>query len=195
MKKILQLFLFILSFATPCLAQETPAWEFFGGYSWERSDVREYFKSSPIIYTYRNHYVDLNGWDASLTENLNRWVGGVLDISGHYKTLNLRGTKNQERRYSILYGPRISYRTHGVNLFVQALGGVVQAKVKVTPVGPNDSAFSFAMAAGSGVDVNLGKRAAFRLFKAEYFWTNVLGTRQSSYRASAGFVFYWGKVK
>ncbi len=62
--------LFIFSFATPCLAQEIPEWEFFGGYSFQRSDVREYFKSSPIIYTFRGKYASLSGWDASVTENL-----------------------------------------------------------------------------------------------------------------------------
>src|SRR6266481_6410676 len=79
------LFPLLLAFVTPCLAQETPAWQFFGGYSFQRADVREYFKTTPIIYTFRHHYVNMNGFEFSVTENRNRWFGGTLDFSGYYK--------------------------------------------------------------------------------------------------------------
>ncbi|MBI4482280.1 MAG: hypothetical protein HY652_05255 [Acidobacteria bacterium] len=192
-QNFLQLFLIVLSFATPCVAQETPAWEFFGGYSFQRSDVREYFKSSPILFTFRNQDVNLNGWETSVTENLNRWLGGTLDLSGHYKTPQLLGTRSRERMFSILYGPRFSYRTPSVIPFAHVLMGVAHAAVRVTPVGPHASDLSFAMAAGGGLDVNLGRKAAIRVFQADYFRTNLLGTRQNKYRASAGVVFYLGK--
>src|SRR5262245_11838131 len=70
--------------ATPCIAQQVPSWEFFGGYSFQETNVRKYFRSTPIIFSFQNHYTGLNGWDVSATENVNRWFGGTLDISGHY---------------------------------------------------------------------------------------------------------------
>lgn len=155
--------------------------------------MRQYFKSSPILFTFRNQYVNLNGWEASVTENLNRWFGGTLDLSGHYKTPQLLGTTNRERMFSILYGPRFSYRTPSFVPFAHVLMGAAHAAVKVTPVGPHASDNSFAMAAGGGLDVNLGSKAAIRLFQVDYFRTNVLGTRPHNYRASAGVIFYLGK--
>jgi len=192
MKRSWQLSLLVWSVATSCLAQEIPKWEFFSGYSLEKAEVRGYYKSSPIIYSVSNQHVHLDGWDMSITENLNRWLGGTADISGHYNTLQLRGTTTRGRIYSALYGPRFSFRTRWIIPFVHLLAGAAQAKAKVTPVGPHDSKFSFAMAAGTGVDLKLGKRVAVRLFKAEYFWTNILGTQPNRFRASAGLIFYWG---
>jgi hypothetical protein len=195
MKRMLLPCLFVLSLAVPCFAQETPAWEFYGGYSWERADVREYFKSTPIIYKYQNKYISLNGWNVSVIENLNRWFGGALDISGHYRTLNILGTINRERRYAILYGPRLFYRKSGVVLFGQSLAGVIRGSAKAMPTGPHDSAYAFAMSIATGVDVAIGKKTAIRLLKAEYFRTSLLGTRPHNWRASAGVVFYLGKTK
>ena len=186
--------LFIFSFTTPCLAQEIPEWEFFGGYSFQRSDVREYFKSSPIIYTFRGKYASLSGWDASVTENLNRWFGGTLDISGHYKTPQLLGTANRERMLSLLYGPRFSYRKPSVIFFTHVLMGAAHLNVQVTPVGPHASNLSFATATGGGVDEKLGKMTALR-FQAEYFRTHPLGTRSNGYRMSAGIILYLGERK
>ena len=194
-QNFLQLFLIVLSLAAPCAAQTTPVWEFFGGYSRARPDVREYFKSSPILYTFRSQYVNLRGWEVSVTENMNRWFGGTLQISGHYNTPQLLGTANRERMHSILYGPRFFYRTPWVIPFVHVLAGLARADVAVTPVGPHASDNTFAVAAGGGLDINLAGKAAVRLFQAEYFRTSALGTRQNSYRASAGVVFYLGKRK
>jgi hypothetical protein len=194
-QKRFQLSLLVLFLATPCAAQETPLWEFFGGYSVAKSDVRAYYKSTPIIYAFRSQSVTLRGWDVSVTENLGRRVGGTLDISGDYKTVRLLGTPSQQRMHSILYGPRLFYRTRWLTPFAHVLIGAAHAQVKVTPVGPHESDFSFAMAAGGGLDVNLGKWAAVRLIKAEYFRANVLSIKQNSFRASAGMVFNLGRRK
>lgn len=187
--------LIVLFFATPCLAQETPAWEIFTGYSFQRSDMRTYFKSTPIIYTPRGRYLNLGGWEASVTENVNHWLAGTLDISGHYKSPQILGVTNREVMYSILYGPRISYRTRWAVPFGHVLMGAAHANVKVTPVGPHASDTSFAVAVGGGLDLNLGGKATVRVFQTDYFRTNILGTRPDGLRASAGVVFYLGKGK
>jgi len=189
-----QFFLLLFFFAVPCLAQKTPAWEIFGGYSLQRSDMRQYFKSSPTVYTFRNQYANLNGWDFSVTENKNSWFGGTFDVSGHYGTPNLQGTANRERRYSILYGPRLFRRTGWVTPYAHVLVGVAHTNVTVTPVGPNASELSFAVVAGGGVDVSLNK-AAIRLIQVDYFGTKALGTKPNNLRVSAGVVFYLGGKK
>jgi hypothetical protein len=195
--RILLLLLLVVFFSVSCLAQETPVWEFFGGYTLQRSGVREFYKSTPSLYTPRDRNANLNGWDVSLTENMNHWFGGTLDIAGHYRTAQVLGSANQERMHSVLYGPRFFYRTHGFVPFVHVLIGVVHAARKVPSVGPHDSGYAFAAAPGAGLDLNLGRKAAVRLFQAEYFHTNlrteVFGTKPNGYRASFGVVFYLGK--
>ena len=184
-----------LLLAAPAFAQQAPAVEFFGGYSVQKTNVREYYKSTPIIYSIRNRYENLDGWDFSITENRNRWFGGTLDVSGHYKTPNLLGSNNREQMHSILYGPRFSVRTRFFIPFVHALFGATFMNVAVQPVGPHASDHSFAIAAGGGVDLKFHDAAAIRLLQAEYFHANALGSNQNNYRASAGLVFYVGKRK
>ncbi len=140
-------------------------------------------------------YVNLNGWDASVTENINHWFGGTIDFSGHYKSPVVANTTNREQMYSIMYGPRFSRRTAWVTPYFHALFGAAHADVKVTPTGPRASDSSFAAATGGGLDLNLGNKTAIRLFQAEYFRTSLLGTRQDGLRASAGIVFHLGKKK
>src|SRR5437867_2087511 len=109
------LFAIFSFFAVPALAQETPEWEFFGGYSMQWTNVREYYKSTPIIYATRNRYENLNGWDLAVTENRNARFGGTLEVSGHYKTPQRSGINNRERIHSIVYGPRFMF---GKNAYV-----------------------------------------------------------------------------
>jgi hypothetical protein len=194
---VVQLMLILLLFAVPGVAQETPAWQFFGGYSFQRADVREYFKTTPIIYTFRHHYVNMNGWDFSVTENRNRWFGGTLDLSGYYKTPQVAGISNSERIYSILYGPRILYPkpVWGGTAFAHALFGAAHTSVSVTPTGPHASDFSFGMALGGGFDLPVRNDVAVRVLQAEYFRSTSFGTGHNNYRLSAGVVFNLDKAK
>jgi hypothetical protein len=188
---------FILFFAAPSFAQTTAPWEVFAGYSFQRSNMREYFKTTPIIYAVRNQGVNLiNGWDVSVTENMNRWFGGTLDISGHYRKSQVSGTTpstNRDRMYTILYGPRLSYRRPWGIPFAHVLLGAAHAQVKVTPTGPRASDLSFAAAIGGGVDWNFRNKTAIRVVQAEYLRGNALGANQNSFRISAGIILYLGR--
>ncbi len=192
--KSFRLFLLLLA-ATPSFAQNTHAWEFFGGYSLQRSNVREFYKSTPIIYSSRYVNENLNGWTFSVTENMNRRkVGGTLEVSGHYKTPVLQGVPSRQRIHSLMYGPRFSLKkAGGVRPFAHVLVGIAHAEVRVTPTGPHFSDFAFAAAAGGGVDVSLGRKFAVRAFEADYFRANVLNAKPNAFRASAGIVYYPGK--
>ena len=70
MRKLMWILALMLFLALPAMAQ-TPQVEVFGGFSYLRADVGG---------------ADLNqkGWNFSVNENLNNWLGGVADFSGHY---------------------------------------------------------------------------------------------------------------
>lgn len=192
-RKLLPVLIVLLGSALPGRAQNTPAWELFGGYSLLRTDMREYFKQTPIIYNFRGRYTGLQGFEVSITENKNRTVGGTFDFSTHFNGPVIGGVPNKQRSYSLMYGPRLTARFGFATPFAHALFGAQYATVKVTPVGPRASDLSLAMAFGVGFDLNLGKRGAIRLVQADYFRSNnTLSPRANGFRASAGFVWKLG---
>jgi opacity protein-like surface antigen len=185
--------LFLL-LASPSYAQTIPGWEVFGGYSFQRSNVRKYFKTTPIIYALRNEGANLNGFDLSVTENINQWFGGTLDISGHFAKPEISGIKTRERMYTIMYGPRFSFRSPSSSMtpFAHILLGGAHMDAKVTPTGPHVSDKSFAIAAGGGLDMKLRNQMAIRIVQADYLHANSLGANQNSFRLSAGVILYLG---
>jgi hypothetical protein len=195
MKRTIHLFLLVLLLAMPSLAQEFRPWEVFAGYSFQRADVREYYKTSPIIYTFRHHYANLNGWETAVTENVNHWFGGTLEFSGYYKTPQFLNVSNREQLYTILYGPRFSYRKPYGTAFVHGLLGAARTSVDVVPTGPHATDYSFALDMGGGVDLTLTNQTAVRLLQLDYLRTNALGSSQNNYRLSAGIVLRFGKGK
>src|SRR5947208_12930492 len=72
MSKIVSLLLFTTSLA---VAQDTPKFEVFGGYS---------YASASKTLTLGRSRPNLNGWNASVAGNFNRWIGIVGDFSGYY---------------------------------------------------------------------------------------------------------------
>jgi opacity protein-like surface antigen len=196
----LRILLLILVIAAPGYAQTqtVPEWEVFGGYSWQRSNLREYFKSTPIIYSVRNRDGSLHGFDLAFTENINRWFGGTLDISAHFASPSITTTPatvtTHERMFSFMYGPRFVYRERpGWTAFGHALAGVAHMDAKVTPTGPSANDTSFGLAAGGGLDMKFRGNTAIRLLQAEYFHANALGTGQNNFRLSAGIILYLGE--
>jgi len=184
----------MLVITSPGYAQTLRTWEVFGGYSWQRSNLREYFKSTPIIYSVRNRAGNLNGFDVAFTENVNRWLGGTLDVSGHFGAPAISTVTTHERMLSFMYGPRFSYRERpGWSMFGHVLGGVAHMDAKVTPTGPHADDTSFALAAGGGLDVKFRGNTAIRVLQAEYLRANALGGNQNNFRLSAGVVLYFGK--
>src|SRR5262249_16224081 len=151
-----------------------------------RSNVREYFKSTPTIYSVRNLNDNLNGWQFAVTENVNRHVGGTLAVSGHYDTPVLLGVTSRQRMHTLLYGPRVYHRISGFTPFGPAVVGIGVSNVQVTPTGPHLSSHGFAAAGGAGLDFDVAKKISARLIQVEYLHANALGGSQNNYRASAG---------
>jgi opacity protein-like surface antigen len=111
-------------------AQEYPKAEVFGGYS--------YGNFGPVISGAGR--TNLNGWNASLGVNLNRWFGLVSDFGGHYGSFSAMQllpilvppctpltcgitTSETDKYHSFLFGPQFSFRTKKVTPFVHALFG------------------------------------------------------------------------
>jgi hypothetical protein len=142
--------------ALPAIAQEEyPKAEIFGGY--------QYLRLNPI---------NLNGWNAAVTGNFNRWLGVTGDFSGMYKS--------GASLHTYMFGPQFSARTAHVTPFAHALFG--GATVEGT------SAFS--MALGGGLDVNAGRHLAIRLVQADWMYFRSGGEAVGkNVRVSAGLVF------
>ena len=203
MKKTFLLVATALFLCLPATAQNTPAWEAFGGYSYARVDL-----------TNLTH-VNAHGWSASVTENLNSWFGGTLETSGYYATPTFifDGTiyHPQSSVYTALYGPRFSY--HGSKAFTP-FGYVLigAAFLRGSQLGYSASNIAFAATPGGGLDVRVSNRAAIR-FQGDYAYTDFRSfetmfdpstgithlvltgprMRQNNFRVSAGIVLRFGQ--
>jgi len=175
MRKVVGLIGLLLILSAPMLAQDIPAFEIFGGYSYLRADV------SGVNQAYK-------GWNLGVNENVNRWFGGMLDISGHY---GQPGGVNANI-YSFLYGPVFSFRKlGGFTPSGHAMIGAVRGSKAY--LGLSESKFEFGAAVGGALDVKLGNRVALRIVQGDFILTPFFGLRQNNLRVSSGLIFYLGK--
>lgn len=166
----------ILLLCVSTKAQETPAWEISGGFSYLRANLNGPGGS-----------FDLNGGNVSATENLNRWFGGRVEFNAF--TGSVAGTNVSAQ--TITYGPVFSYRKFDrFTPYAHAQFGAVHGSVGY--LGISESAFKFAMTAGGGVDINLNPRVAVRV-QGDYLMTRFLDLRQDNLQFSAGLVVHFGR--
>ena len=97
MKRVIWLVPVVLFFCAGARAQDTPAWEIGGGYSYLRANL-----GGP------GGSFDLNGGHATVTENLNHWFGGRIEFNAF--TGNVKGINASAQ--TITYGPVFSYRKY-----------------------------------------------------------------------------------
>jgi hypothetical protein len=137
--------------------EKTPHADAFVGYSYLRFDTG----------------ANVNGFDASVTGNINDWLGITGEVSGHYR--------EGDSAHFILGGPRFTYRKTGTRVepFVHALVGVTLI----------NSAPYFGMALGGGVDVKINDKLAIRAVQADYAPIISNGNVVHNARVSAGIVF------
>ena len=156
MRQLMILALSLGLLSLPAVAQDFPKAEIFGGYQ----------------YTHFEPGGNANGWNASLTGNVNRWFGVAADFSGAYKS--------GEHVHTYMFGPVFSARTDKVTPFAHALFGGVSGG------GTN----AFAMAFGGGVDVKMADKVAFRLIQGDWLLFRSEGyTSKKNARISTGIVF------
>jgi hypothetical protein len=193
----------ILLLTFPMCAQEYPGGEFFGGGSYASADVggRENFF----------------GWQISAAANPHRRMRLVGDFGGQNRRTNItfEGHRATLKNYQALWGPQFTWRGNRTTLFTNTVFGVAAAHF-VTPSGdpahPENVLavdFGFAMALGGGVDLNVGRRFAIRVFQADYVLTHLhpdqpslspisgqltnIGNWQHNFRLGFGLVVKVGK--
>ena len=163
----------IFLFCPALQAQETPAWDLSGGYSYLKADLR-------------GSSFHLNGGGASVTENLNDWFGGRVEFNAYQGSVNGVNVSAQ----TATYGPVFTYRHFDkLTPFAHVQLGAIHASQGY--LGISTSAFRFAMTAGGGVDVKINQRAAIRL-QGDYLMTRFLGLRQDNVQGSVGLVVRFG---
>lgn len=182
MKKLVLAAVFLLGFSAIATAQDAPAIEVFGGYSFVGVDTSTAFSDSNAP------GLNLNGWNGSIAINGNRWAGFVADLGGVYGSIE----DVDIRIHTVMFGPRVTVRKGQITPYIQALFGYARlgAEDQEGDYTEND----FAMAFGGGVDINVSDSIAIRAAQLEYFTTKtgLTGDFADHVRFSAGVVFKIG---
>ena len=148
-----------------------------------------------------------HGGSGEVVYNPSRWLGIVGQAGGYTFTRDLSPIAASNPTLTnpfatdggfstVLFGPRLNLRKfdHFVP-FAEFLIGFAHAGGAVTGAG---SQYTFALAAGGGVDLVLWKHVAWRIAELDYLQTNFTGVgvganaRQNNFRAGSGVVFRFG---
>jgi Outer membrane protein beta-barrel domain len=174
MKRLLWIVPAILIFCVSAKAQNVPAWEVYGGYTYMRANLG-------------GTSFNLNGGGGSVSENLNNWFGGRFEVNAVGATIH--GTNVSVQTYT--YGPVVTYRRFDrLTPFAHLQLGAVHASPGY--LGISEGAFKFALAGGGGADFALSERAAIRV-QADYLMTQFLNQRQDNIQLSTGLVIRFGR--
>jgi len=139
----------------------------------------------------------MNGGSASFAYPLKHSFSVVAE-AGAVTASNVNSTGLDLTLSSYLGGGRYSLRRfQRFTPFAQLLLGAAHASGSLAPgqIGLGSST-AFAMAAGGGLDVNLSRHVAFRVFQTDYLLTllpNRTTDRQNNFRFSTGIVFRFGR--
>lgn len=183
MKRVLWLIPAVLLFSAAARAQDvTPAWEFSGGYSYLGANLN-------------GSHFHLNGGGGTITENLNGWFGGRVEVNAYQgnETIVTAGvpTKFSVNAQTLTYGPVFSYRHFSrITPFGHVQLGAIHGSANY--LGISQSAYKFAVAPGAGVDFALNRRTAIRV-NGEYLLTRFLSLTQQNFTATVGVVVRFGK--
>jgi outer membrane protein OmpA-like peptidoglycan-associated protein len=190
----------LCTLATLAAAQEEPApkWEAFGGYSfiYPGADVHGLLPGGLVPV---NSLVESNprGAGASLTYNFNRWFGLTGDISGDLSSgeSGVAMRIDDAEFFNLSAGPKITFRTRHLSPFLEALVGEHRLASEVF-----GSDYAVGFMAGGGLDLRLTRHFDWRLFRADYVFSNhqygpssvVPATDVRGVRLQTGLVFVWG---
>jgi outer membrane protein OmpA-like peptidoglycan-associated protein len=165
---------------------------------YELAIVYEYINFMPgdPFSNFNNH-----GAAGSFAVNANRWLGLTLEVGGTTFRRNLfpltgSNTGVEGVQNTFLGGPRLNLRKFDRFVpFVEFLVGAAHADVETNGTGGQ---YSFALAAGGGIDIVLWKHVAWRFAQFDYLMTNFSGpalgadARQNNFRAASGIVVRFG---
>ena len=144
---------------------------------------------------------NMNGGSASVAVGVNRWLSLAGEVGGYY-TGNVQSSGNTLSVFPFIFGPRVSYRrSECVTPFVQGLfggghaGGTLYTRSFRQGSAPPSARNAFAMAVGGGLDVNISRRWAIRVFQADWFFTqfpNGVTDHEHNLRITSGVVLRFG---
>ncbi len=183
--------LMLLVFAASAFSQK--GGEVFGGYSYQRTGG-----------------TGLNGFNASVTGNMNSWLGLTGEVSRHtYGTsvidpISQLAFNADAGILAFRVGPKFTSKVSDTaSFFIHALAGGYRASVNVGASGTsipgasfaiNASATGFTAAGGGGVDIRVGPRIAIRPVQMDWIHlgsTSVAGTdtgNSNGFRYTGGIV-------
>ena len=167
-RSILSILLSVFALALPKALEAAPRAELFVGYQYSRI----------------GGVVNANGWNASLTGNVNRWLGITADFSGAYKSSGGLGAN----ALTYAFGPTFSMRGERVSPFVHALFGGFRASAGFA--GASASTNGFTAIAGGGVDAKATSRITVRAIQVDWILWRTQGlTEEKNVRICTGIVF------
>ncbi len=190
----------LCSVATVAIAQDQPPpkWELFGGYSFVYPGATVYgVLPGGVVPVNSRIEGNPKGAGLSLTYDFNHWLGLTGDLSGEWGSgesgVNVRIDDGEF--FNLSAGPKITFRHHYFSPFLEALVGGHRLASEVFR---SDVAVGFM--AGGGLDLNLNRRFALRLLRADFVFSNhqygpssvVPATDVRGVRLQSGVVFRWG---
>jgi opacity protein-like surface antigen len=190
----------LCSVGTLAAAQDQPAskWELFGGYSflYPGADVHGTLPGGLLPLTSRLES-NPRGAGASVTYNFNRWFGLTLDTSTHWGSgeTTLRRRIDDAAFSNLSLGPKVTFRSAHFSPFLEAFVG----DHRLMPDAFHDID-KLGFMAGGGLDVNVARHVALRLFRADYVMssyrygpsTTTPSTDVRGVRLQSGVVFMFG---
>src|ERR1700732_3285454 len=189
----------LCGFSTLAAAQDQPPkWELYGGYSflYPGSDVHGLPPGGlgPLPSRMESNP---RGAGLSATYNFNRWFGLTLDTSTHWGSgeKGLGGRIDDAAFSNLSFGPQITFRSAHFSPFLEALVG----DHRLMPDAFHDID-KIGFMAGGGLDLNVSRHFALRLFRADYVSSSYrYGPKAtppthdlSGARLQAGVVFMFG---
>jgi outer membrane protein OmpA-like peptidoglycan-associated protein len=190
----------LCSMGTLAAAQDQPApkWELYVGYSffYPGTDVHGLLTGG-VLPVSGNLESNPRGLGASVTYDFSRWIGLTADISGNLSS-GEAGTAmriDDAKFFNVSAGPKITFRSRHFSPFLE---GLVGGHRLTSEVFGNDDRFGFM--AGGGLDLNLNRHIAWRMFRADFAFSNhqygpgsvVPATDVRGARLQSGLVFLFG---
>lgn len=186
--------------ATVAIAQDAPGpkWELFGGYSFVYPGATVYgLLPGGVVPVSSNVESNPRGAGVSLTYDFNRRFGLTADISWDLRSgeSGVPARIDDGEFFNFSVGPKITFRHRRFSPFLEALVGWHRLTSEVFRA---DDTVGFM--AGGGLDLNLNRRFALRLLRADFVFSNhqygpssvVPATDIRGARLQSGVVFRWG---
>jgi hypothetical protein len=150
--------------------QPAPKWELYGGYSAFYPGCNVYGLLPGGVLPVNSCLAwDPRGLGATVTYDFNRWFGLTVDGSGQWGSGNsgVAARIDQVEFFNLSAGPKLTYRTRHFAPFLEALVGEHRLASEVFG---ND--YEIGLLAGGGLDLKLSRHFAWRLFRADYVFSN-----------------------